>query len=81
METLTIDIVNPKARKLLEDMEDMEDMELITIRQNEAVERLERLLGKIRNLPEPAPTYEEITKEVEMVRQKRYEQKKQQDNS
>lgn len=78
METLTIDIVNPKARKLLEDME---DMELITIRQNEAVERLERLLGKIRNLPEPAPTYEEITKEVEMVRQKRYEQKKQQDNS
>lgn len=78
METLTIDILNPKARKLLEDME---DMELITIRQNEAVERLERLLGKIRNLPEPAPTYEEITKEVEMVRQKRYEQKKQQDNS
>lgn len=78
METLTIDIVNPKARKLLEDME---DMELITIRQNEAVERLEKLLGKIRNVPGPSPTYEEITKEVEIVRQQLYEQKQQQDNS
>lgn len=78
METLTIDIVNPKARKLLEDLE---DLELITIRQNEAVERLERLLGKIRNVSGPAPTFEEITKEVEMVRQQRYEQKYQQDNS
>lgn len=77
METLTIDIINPKARKLLE------GMNLITIRQNEAIERLERFIEKIRSVPEPVPalpSYEEITKEVEMVRQQRYEQKRQQGN-
>ncbi len=74
METLSIDIVNPKARKLLEDME---DMQLITIRRGEAGERLEKLLSKIRDIPGPKPTYEEITAEVETVRQKRYDQNQQ----
>ena len=72
METLTVDIINPKAKKLLEDME---DLNLITINNNKAVERLERLIGKIRSTDGPTPTLDEITKEVEIVRQQRYEQK------
>jgi hypothetical protein len=74
METLTIDIIDPKAKKLLEDME---DLNLISINNNNAVERLERLLGKIRSVDGPKPTLNEITQEVEIVRQQRYEQKQQ----
>ncbi|MBA4140654.1 MAG: hypothetical protein H0X70_09145 [Segetibacter sp.] len=71
METLTIDIIDPKAKKMLEDME---DMNLISINNNKAVERLERLLGKIRSVGGTKPTLEEITKEVELIRLQRYEQ-------
>ncbi len=74
METLTIDIIDPKAKKMLEDME---DMNLISINNNKAVERLERLLGKIRSVGGTKPTLEEITKEVELIRLQRYEQKQQ----
>ena len=68
METLTVNIVNPKAKKLLEAME---DLGLISIDNNNGSERLH---DKIRNVPGVKPTLDEITEEVELVRQQQYEQ-------
>jgi hypothetical protein len=67
--TYRVDILNPKAEKLLQDLA---DLELITISQ----EMEDPFLSTVNTLREKAapkpPTLEEITKEVEAVRTKRY---------
>lgn len=68
MSTLKVDIINPKAAKLLKDLE---DMNLISIRKS-TKSRFVEILEKLRRQSESAPSFEEITKEVEIVRSKRY---------
>jgi hypothetical protein len=68
MRTLQIEILNPKAAKLLKDLE---EMDLISIKKP-TKKSLSALLEKLRSKESSAPTLEEITKEVEIVRAKRY---------
>jgi uncharacterized protein YaaW (UPF0174 family) len=70
METLTIDLINPKAKKLLKDLM---DLKLINIRKSESKTPLSELLEKLRSNSSEEITMEEITAEVEAVRKERYE--------
>jgi hypothetical protein len=69
MTTMRIDILNPKAAKLLKDLA---DLNLIAI-QDTSKNGFEGVLKKLRAKSKSAPSLEEITKEVELVRSKRYE--------
>jgi hypothetical protein len=66
---MRVDIINPKALRLLKDLA---DMNLIAIQDN-SKNGFASVLKKLRLKTKGAPTYDEITKEVELVRQKRYE--------
>lgn len=68
METLRIDIVNPKAKKIIEELA---DLKLISIHENQPSKAFQKLLNKIR-VKKMSVTPEEITKVVESVRAKRY---------
>ena len=68
MNTLRIGILNPKATKLLQDLA---ELKLITI-EKDSDESFKKALQKLRKNASSAPTLEEITKEVEIVRTKRY---------
>jgi hypothetical protein len=68
METMRIDILNPKAAKLIKNLA---DLKLIAIRKpNE--NNFSEFVEKLRSKAESAPSLEEITREVELVRSKRY---------
>ncbi len=66
METLRIDIVNPKAKKIIKELA---NLNLINIRDKNPIKSFETLLKKLRNKNGDI-TLEEITKEVEIVRTK-----------
>lgn len=71
MDSIRVEILNPKARKLLKNLA---ELKLIKIsdssdRKNEFKQLLERLRTK----SDKTPSLEEIEKEVEVVRKKRYE--------
>lgn len=68
MDTMRIDILNPKAVKLIKDLA---DLKLIAIRKP-AENDFSDLVEKLRSNAESAPSLEEITREVELVRAKRY---------
>lgn len=73
MDTLQIDILNPKARKLLTDLA---DLDLIAIREQPG-EAFLNAINKIRDkASKNPPSLEEITKEVEIVRAKRNDKPK-----
>ncbi|MFO7800310.1 MAG: hypothetical protein R6V22_11085 [Rhodohalobacter sp.] len=67
METVKVDILNPKARKLLNDLA---DLDLIAIRKSTKSEFSE-VLKELRSKSETVPSPEEITTEVEIVRSRR----------
>jgi len=67
METVKVDILNPKARKLLKDLA---DLDLIAIRKSTKSEFSE-VLKRIRSKSETVPSPEEIAGEVEAVRSRR----------
>ena len=67
METVKVDILNPKARKLLKELA---DLDLISIRKSTKSEFSE-VLKRIRSKSETVPSPEEITGEVEVVRSRR----------
>jgi len=67
METLKINILNPKARILLKDLADMDLIEI----QDEPANGFELVLKKMRT-KKIVPSLEEITREVEKIRSKRY---------
>lgn len=70
MASLQIDIINPKASQLLKDLA---DLNLISIREVKENDGFLQLVKKIRAKAKKNPvTLEEITKEVESVRAKRY---------
>jgi hypothetical protein len=70
MESLRIEILNPKARNLIKSLA---DMNLIRIKKDDEKTEFTELLAKLRKRPDDAPSLEEITKEVESVRNARYE--------
>lgn len=71
MSTMRIDLLNPKAAKLLKDLA---DLNLIAI-QDTSKTGFASILKKLRSKAKSAPSFDEITKEVELVRKKRYEKK------
>ena len=71
METLRIDIVNPKAKRIIKDLA---DLNLINIRDKNPMKAFEELLDKLRTKGRGI-SLDEITKEVELVRAKRYGKK------
>ena len=68
MNTITVNILNPKAARLLKDLE---DLNLIAI-QDTSKNGFASILKKLRSKAMSAPTLEVITNEVELVRSKRY---------
>lgn len=70
METIRVDILNPKAKALLKDLA---NLNLIRIRKETSESDFSELLKKFRSKADQAPSLEEITKEVEAVRKARYE--------
>jgi hypothetical protein len=73
METLTIDINNPTAKKLLQNLA---DLNLITIHKNDRSEKMKKALAKLRDKSKLMPNLDEITEEVEKVRTERHAKKK-----
>jgi hypothetical protein len=69
MNTLTIELLNPKAKRLLKDLA---DLNLIAIQKPNAKSGFANVLKKMRSKAISVPTLDEITKEVELVRAKRY---------
>jgi hypothetical protein len=67
--SLRIDVLNPKVVKLLNDLA---DLNLIIIKKDSKDDFKEVLL-KLRSNSKSVPNLDEITKEVEKVRSKRYE--------
>ena len=66
METLSIKILNPKAKRLLKDLA---DMNLITIGKSiDPKNEFKELLSKLRSQSDTAPSLDEIAQEVENVR-------------
>jgi len=68
MDSMRIDILNPKAAKLLKDLA---DLKLIAI-QDTSQNGFQVVLKKLRSKAKSTPALDEITKEVELVRSKRY---------
>ncbi len=72
MEALKIEILNPKALQLIKGME---DLKLISIKET-STDGFMEIVKKLRaKASKSSLTLEEITKEVESVRSKRYAQK------
>ena len=70
METIRIDIINPKAKNLLKDLA---DLNLIKISKEKKKPDFSILLKKLRTKSKDEISLEEITNEVEQVRKSRYE--------
>jgi predicted nucleotidyltransferase len=69
MDTYSIEILNPKAKNILENMA---DLNLISIRARAVTKNdFIKLLAKLRQKSHEAPSLEEIAKEVKTVRKKR----------
>ncbi|HRG06992.1 MAG TPA: hypothetical protein PLJ08_00330 [Cyclobacteriaceae bacterium] len=68
METLQINIVNPKAKRIIKELA---DLNLITIQDKDPIKSFNALLKKLR-AKEKKISLAEITREVELVRSKRY---------
>lgn len=69
METLSIELLNPKAISILNGLA---DLDLIKIRGEQRKTDFTKLLTKLRKNSDIAPDLDEIAKEVEAVRNERY---------
>ena len=76
MNTIQVNILNPKADIILKDME---KQNLISIKRT-SDKNLRSVLNNLRSNAQTAPSLKEITKEVELVRTKRYVIKNKKDN-
>ncbi len=68
MNSIQINVLNPKALNLLKDLA---ELNLISI-QKKPVNNFALVLKKLRAKSKATPSLDEITKEVELVRTKRY---------
>lgn len=73
METISIEILNPKAKSLLKDLA---NLNLIRINKVKVKSEFKDLLDKFRTNSENTPSLDEITAEVEAARKTRYEKLK-----
>ena len=73
MNTVQVDILNPKAGKLLQDLADMKLISIKDVANDSFLKVVEQLRKKAKKKP---PSLDEITKEVELVRAKRYAKEK-----
>ena len=73
MITYQVDVLNPKADKLLQDLADLKLISLSETSNDPFLTVVKRLRKKAEAIK--TPTLEEITKEVESVRAKRYASK------
>lgn len=71
MDLLRIEILNPKANRLLEDLA---DLKLISIKKENST-NFNKFLSKLRTKSKGKISLETITEEVEAVRKKRYAKK------
>jgi hypothetical protein len=71
--TYQVDIIDPKAKKLLQNLA---DMKLISIKQDKRQDFLTLVASIRKKAKTNPPSFDEITKEVEIVRAKRYASKK-----
>ena len=71
--TYQVDIIDPKAKKLLQNLA---DMNLISIKQDKRQDFLTLVESLRKKAKANPPTLKEITKEVEIVRAKIYASKK-----
>lgn len=74
MEALRIEILNPKVKTILKQLADL-DLIAISKTDSPSVE-LKNLLKKLRSKSKEAPSLNEITKEIEIIRTERYAKKK-----
>ncbi|WP_019039083.1 hypothetical protein [Psychroflexus tropicus] len=70
METIQIDILNPKAKKLLKDLA---DLNLIKINKENTKSDFSSLLKKLKSNSDDEISLDEITDEVEQIRKLRHE--------
>jgi hypothetical protein len=70
METIKVDILNPKAKTILKNLA---DLNLIRIKSDKTKSELRDLLKRLRINQEEPLSLEDITLEVEQVRKSRYE--------
>ena len=70
METIKVEILNPKAKNILKGLA---DLNLIKIKREQKKSDFTQLLEKLRKQSDTAPDLNEIAKEVESVRKERYE--------
>lgn len=73
MKTYQIDIINPKATRLLQDLA---DLKLISIKENKKQDFIDIVTKLRKKDASNVPSLEEITREVEMVRGERYAKKR-----
>ena len=73
MDTVQVDILNPKAGRLLQDLADMNLISIKDVTSDSFLKVVAQLRKKAQKNP---PTLEQITKEVERVRAKRYAKEK-----
>ncbi len=71
--TLQVDILNPKAGELLKNLADLNLIAIQDTNNNGFLKVVNKLRTKAKNNP---PSIEDITKEVEIVRAKRYAKSK-----
>ncbi len=71
MTTVTINILNPKAKKLLQELEELKLISICDTSKNNFLEIVNKLRAKAEKNP---PSFESITKEVESVRSTRHAQ-------
>jgi hypothetical protein len=70
MSSLNVEILNPKAKKLLQDLEDLKLISIKKPGENPFLSVIKRIRSKRAEI-----SLEDITKEVETVRAKRYGKK------
>lgn len=71
--TYRVDILNPKANKLLQDLADLDLISIKASDEDNFIKIIKKLRSKASNNP---PSLNSITKEVESVRVKRYADRK-----
>jgi len=71
--TIKVEILNPKAKKLLNDLADLNLISISEMKEDTFMEVVKRIRSKSKENKLPLS---EITKEVEKVRSRRYAQKK-----
>jgi hypothetical protein len=71
--TLQVDILNPKATKLLQNLADLNLISIKGTKEDGFLKIVRKLRAKAGSNP---PSFEEITKEVESVRARRYAKEK-----